>query len=289
MDSGLRQRIVTALVLVSLLLPLLFFASPDIFALVMVPVFLCAFHEWSRLAGLQSQALRLAYVAVALVALSLLFLLMQAPSADGQPALDVLARLELLFAAASLFWVLAAYWVLNYPVSAKFWKSSPALLAIGWLVLLPAWVSLFYLKQVAPGGSLVFLAILVIAIADIGAYFAGRRWGKRKLAISVSPGKSWEGFWGGLCLNLLFALLLALYLGLSFPHLLLLVAVIAVVSIASVVGDLTESMIKREAGVKDSGTLLPGHGGVLDRIDGWTAAMPVIALAHLLFVQAVAQ
>ncbi|MCB1614448.1 MAG: phosphatidate cytidylyltransferase, partial [Pseudomonadales bacterium] len=198
---------------------------------------------------------------------------------------NLYSRLELLFASSALLWLLAFSWVLTYPVSTRYWKSRPTMVVLGWLMLLPAWVGLVYLKQARPDGALIFLAILVIAIADIGAYFTGRRWGKRKLAVRVSPGKSWEGFWGGFTANLVFAFLLSVFLQLAFFKACLLMVVLGFASVASVIGDLAESMFKRDAGVKDSGTILPGHGGVLDRIDGWMAAIPILALAHLLFVR----
>jgi phosphatidate cytidylyltransferase len=113
--------------------------------------------------------------------------------------------------------------------------------------------------------------------ADIGAYFSGRRFGKRKLAPRVSPGKSWEGVFGGLLATLLICLLVGLYRGWSTLDLFLALAGTAVVVLVSVVGDLTESMFKRQSGVKDSSNLLPGHGGVLDRIDSLTAAIPLFA------------
>lgn len=122
------------------------------------------------------------------------------------------------------------------------------------------------------------LIVAVVACADIGGYFAGRRWGKRKLAPAVSPGKTWEGFLGGVCFNFLLSLVVW---GLVGGNYFMLLAIILPASLASVLGDLFESMLKRHRGIKDSSALLPGHGGVLDRVDGLTAAAPVFALALL--------
>jgi len=149
----------------------------------------------------------------------------------------------------------------------------PAGLAVmGWLLLLPAWMALIDLRHISP--MVVLLVILVVAIADSAAYFSGKRFGKHKLAPEISPGKTWEGLAGALFVTTLVAAGLCLWLGWSFwfvPGLWLL-------TIFSVLGDLFESLIKRQAGKKDSGTILPGHGGVLDRIDGLTPTLPLVAL-----------
>ena len=126
--------------------------------------------------------------------------------------------------------------------------------------------------------------VLVVAAADIGAYFAGRAWGRHKLAPVVSPAKTWEGFWGGVLACSALALLLWTQLPNQQAHISLaaVMTVIIAMGLASVVGDLTVSMVKRESGLKDSGSLLPGHGGVLDRLDSLCAAAPVFALGLLL-------
>jgi phosphatidate cytidylyltransferase len=145
-------------------------------------------------------------------------------------------------------------------------------------VLVPTWIALIYVRLQPSGAYLVLLLMLVVALADSGGYFAGRRFGKHKLAPAVSPGKTWEGFAGGLLANLALATGLALALHLNW---LLVICVIVPTSLISVLGDLLESMVKRHAGVKDSGAILPGHGGILDRVDGITAGAPVFALALL--------
>ena len=141
-----------------------------------------------------------------------------------------------------------------------------------------------YLLSFPKGGGLMIVLVLVVAAADIGAYFAGRAWGNHKLAPVVSPAKTWEGFWGGVLACCALALLLWSQLPNQQAHISLaaVVTVIITMGLASVVGDLTVSMVKRESGVKDSGSLLPGHGGVLDRLDSICAAAPVFALGLLL-------
>src|SRR5690554_893390 len=155
-------------------------------------------------------------------------------------------------------------------------------LAMGLLVLLAGWVGFNVLRDTCC--VWLFYVLLLVWGADIGAYFSGRAWGRRKLAPAVSPGKSWEGVMGGMAVTLLLALLFAIWQGLGVAGGLGLVGVTAVVTLTSVLGDLLESMLKRFRGIKDSSNLLPGHGGVLDRIDSLTAAVPLFALLSLLLL-----
>jgi len=148
------------------------------------------------------------------------------------------------------------------------------LAAAGWLL------NLYWVTRDSGAVWLLFVMLLVWT-ADIGAYFAGRRWGKRKLAPRVSPGKSWEGVYGGLAATMLLALLFALWQPLGVMGGVALIVITAVVTLTSVLGDLFESMLKRYRNIKDSSQLLPGHGGVLDRIDSLTAAIPIFALLYL--------
>src|SRR3990167_3322211 len=167
--------------------------------------------------------------------------------------------------------------VLSYRGSSRYWGGAPGKLLIGLLILLPAWQGLMLLKA-WPLGNLLILAVMVLVWgADIGAYFSGKAFGKRKLAPRVSPGKSWEGAIGGLLFSLGLTLAVGLYRGWFASEMLLALAGAGLVVSISVVGDLTESMFKRQAGLKDSSNLLPGHGGVLDRIDSLTAAIPMFA------------
>jgi phosphatidate cytidylyltransferase len=145
-------------------------------------------------------------------------------------------------------------------------------------------MSSVYLLSFPGGGLLMVAMVLVTATADIGAYFTGSRFGKHKLAVLVSPSKTWEGFWGGLAACGLLGVVLWSLLPSHAAHIGLasVVVVTAITALASVIGDLTVSMVKRESGVKDSGSLLPGHGGVLDRLDSLCAAAPVFAMGLLL-------
>jgi len=152
---------------------------------------------------------------------------------------------------------------------------------MGLFVLLPTWAGVVFLKQQHESGGLLLWVVAIIALADIGAYFFGVRFGKHKLASRVSPGKTWEGVLGGIIFNSVLVTGLALYWHLSMSELWLVFLVTLLVLAFSIVGDLFESMMKRHRGVKDSGTILPGHGGILDRIDGWMSAIPVFTLAYI--------
>lgn len=259
----LKQRIITALLLLPFALGGFFLLDGALFALFIGAIVTLGAWEWARLAGLTAQVQRIAFAV--LVALLLLALY----------RLPALAPWVLLLAV--LWWAVATLLVLSYPSSSRYWTSAPTKLLIGLLILLPAWQGLVLFKLWPEANWLILAVMVLVWGADIGAYFAGRRFGKRKLAPQVSPGKSWEGVYGGLLTTLLICLGVAIYRDWSPVSLVLGLLGTALVVLISVVGDLTESMFKRQSGVKDSSSLLPGHGGVLDRIDSLTAAIPVFA------------
>ncbi|USR41241.1 phosphatidate cytidylyltransferase [Ectopseudomonas hydrolytica] len=259
----LKQRIITALVLLPIALGGFFLLDGGAFALFIGAVVTLGAWEWARLAGFDAQPQRIAYAAGVAVLLYGLYLL---------PALA-----PLLLLIAVLWWAAATLLVLSYPDSSRYWGGLPGKLLIGLLILLPAWQGLVLLKQWPQANGLIIAVMVLVWAADIGAYFSGKTFGKRKLAPRVSPGKSWEGLYGGLATSLLITLLVGLQQGWGLGSLLLALGGAAVVVLVSVVGDLTESMFKRQSGIKDSSNLLPGHGGVLDRIDSLTAAIPLFA------------
>ncbi|TBU99424.1 phosphatidate cytidylyltransferase [Phytopseudomonas dryadis] len=259
----LKQRIITALILLPVALAGFFLLEGGAFALFIAAVVVLGAWEWARLAGLATQPLRVFYAAVVAV---LLFALYAAPP---------LAPWVL--AVGVLWWALATFLVLDYPHSSRYWGGLPGRLLIGLLILLPAWQGLLVLKQWPLANWLILAVMALVWVADIGAYFSGKRFGRRKLAPRVSPGKSWEGLIGGLLLSLLLTLVVGVYRDWSLGQFLLALPGAALVVLVSVVGDLTESMFKRQSGIKDSSNLLPGHGGVLDRIDSLTAAVPLFA------------
>lgn len=271
----LRQRVITALVLVAMLVAAVSLLPLPGLALFFAAVAMIAVWEWSDLAGYEALWLRGLYTAA--TALLMLFAYHYC-ALGGEPQV---AAVQSLLGVACLWWAIALLWVKSYPASAQLWGTQPMLGLMGILVLVPAWLAVVFLLSYPRGALLLLYMVIVVAGADIGAYFAGKRWGRRKLAVEVSPGKSWEGFWGGVVVCALLALVVFFSVStrLSLPAML---AVVLCSSLASVLGDLVESMVKRHRGVKDSGKILPGHGGLLDRIDGHTAAAPVFALGLIL-------
>ena len=272
MVSVLKQRVITACVLVLILALILFVLPYNGFVIAISLLFVVAAWEWANMAGLEKPWQRFSY-AVFFAALFFLLNNMEILQQNGW----VIGVLSI----SVLCWMLALVAVWRYPVN-HCWHHSWFLLLVGLWLLVPAWLGLQLLQPAVANSGLIWLVITVVAAADIGAYFSGRRFGRRKLAIHVSPGKTWEGFWGGMLANILLATIIALFLDLSSTIFLVFVVAMLLVAAMSVLGDLFESMIKRERGIKDSSQLLPGHGGVLDRIDGWTAAVPLFALFYLL-------
>lgn len=187
-------------------------------------------------------------------------------------------------ASRGIYGVALLFWVLAVPLWLRAHRCRPPatlLLPVGALVLLPACLALVQLRLAHPALLLLFLAI--VWLADIAAYFSGRRFGRRKLAPAISPGKTWAGVYGALAATVVYAVLWAMFLPAFLPALARasvprMVALVVVLTVLSIVGDLCESLLKRQAGVKDSGRLLPGHGGVLDRIDALLPVLPVAAL-----------
>jgi phosphatidate cytidylyltransferase len=260
----LRTRILTAAILACILLAGLFLLPPPWAVLAIGAAFTIGAWEWAGFGALRERGARAAYAA----GVALLLLLAWRWSA-------LPAHLLLLLSAACAWWAIALLWLSWGPP-----RHHPMLaLACGLPVLVPAFIALARLQVAtqgfAGGPQMVLWLVLMVIAADVGAYFAGRSLGKRKLAPRVSPGKTWEGALGGLLMVALVAWAGAEYFGL--PPLAVVVFGCAV-GVFSIIGDLTESMFKRAAGLKDSGALLPGHGGLLDRIDSVTAAAPLYAL-----------
>lgn len=261
----LRQRVLTALILAPLAVWGILALPNGAFALLSGVIFLLGAREWAAFTGLEGRVGRWAYAALPIVLAGpvLMWPSLQAVTGQGWIVLGL------------LWWLGALGAVLRYPRGSGLWQHAPvATAAAGVVVLAPAWLALVQLQADDP--RLVLLLVLLVWGADIGAFFAGRRWGRHKLAPRVSPGKTWEGFWGALVAVVVVASVARWVapelVAMAWPPYLV---GVAVVMAASVLGDLVESMFKRLTGIKDSGHLLPGHGGVLDRIDSLTAAAPV--------------
>lgn len=277
----LKQRIITALVLLAILLPALFYPSATPFGLVTLVLLACGAWEWARLNGFGFRA--------AIRTGALCALLCTAAWYFGLPV----ARLGLLWSLLGGFWVLAGAWILRSGAPA--WQALPVFVRLmgGVLLLWAAWLAIM---QARLTGINFLLSVLVLVwVADSGAYFAGRALGGKffanKLAPSISPGKTWEGVIGGISAVFVVGLLwiygdrhwapesLSVYSRLLAAGIPVLLLGCAFLTAMSVVGDLVESLFKRSAGVKDSSNLLPGHGGVLDRVD---ALLPTLPLAMML-------
>jgi len=279
----LKSRLITALILIPLVIAALFWLPLSGFAIITIIICMLAAWEWGQFAGMKTRQQRI-WLAV------LCGLLLSAMLFTLEPYQRNLHQFQMEGSlwASLLWWIVALILVLFYPASAALWRHSRTLrLLFGVLTLIPFFWGMMALRQYhydtdhfAGAWWLLFVMFLVWG-ADSGAYMFGRLFGKHKLAPKVSPAKIWEGFFGGLLSSAIIAWLFALLAPLSVaPGTLIICAVIA--TLASVLGDLTESMFKREAGIKDSGNLIPGHGGILDRIDSLTAAVPVFACLLLL-------
>jgi phosphatidate cytidylyltransferase len=263
----LRTRILTALVLSGGLLSALFLLPARGTVLVFGAVFTVGAWEWAGFGRLEGFLARAAY------ALGVAVLMIVSWWWTDNPSNTLV-----LLGCACGWWVIAFLWLTLNPNGHE-----PLLtLVCGVPVLVPAFAALARIQIVkhsfARGPDILLLMLMLVFAADIGAFFAGRSFGRLKLAPRVSPGKTWEGAVGGMLAVALVAWIGALYFGLP---VLASIGFGCAIGIFSIVGDLTESMFKRAAGLKDSGTLLPGHGGVLDRVDSVTAAAPLYALGLL--------
>jgi phosphatidate cytidylyltransferase len=266
--TALQQRTLTAALLAPLAVAAVLFLPTGGLALGLAAVVALAAWEWAALAGVEGQAGRLIYLIFLSSGLVALWL---------QPAV-----LLYLLVAAAIWWCATAIWLPWVRVIGAARGRDGVLLALGLLVLSAPWAALIQLHGLSGGpaeGPILVLALLVLIwVADTAAYFVGRRWGRAKLAPALSPGKTWAGLLGGLLGAAAAGAAMAAVLGLHLLPAVLLVALCGVTALVSIVGDLFESLLKRRRAVKDSGRLLPGHGGILDRIDSLTAAAPVFAL-----------
>lgn len=257
LDSNLGQRLVTAVVLFAVALGALFLLPTWAMAIVFAALWLAGAWEWAAFTRLSISRWWLVGVVAVLLALAISL-------PDDQASL--------LLWLALVWWLTATLWLFRFPTAIP----TLAVLSGGVLVLVPSWLALVRLHETADLGPWLALAVLLVVwAADIGAYFAGRAFGRTPLAPRVSPKKTWEGVAGGLVAVTILALAMAPLLDLSRTQFL---AVALIAAVASIVGDLTVSMFKRHAGLKDSGMLFPGHGGVMDRVDSISAASPIFCL-----------
>lgn len=268
----LLQRTLTALTIAPLAILLILWPSTAVFAALVAVAFLAALWEWTRLAGLRAPLPR----GLLLVLGAALFALLW----RGRDGL----LWPMVIGVGVAWWLFSCLWLRNFAYAAAPTLENRALkLIAGVLVVFPAWVAALSIHGSAVHGHWwTFLALLIVWSADIGAYFAGRFLGRRKLAPRISPGKTWAGVYGALASGALVAAIGGHFLGVAGGRLIGLVVLALFTVAASIVGDLLESLMKRHAEVKDSGQLFPGHGGLLDRLDSVFAALPVFAAGKLL-------
>jgi len=256
----LRQRIITAVIAVVLILLALFVFPPALTLVLLGVLIVAGGWEWSAFLGAEGAA-RSVFPAVLAAVVAAVWWAVP----ERIPLVPVLL-------VSLAFWAVAAVLVVRYPIRVPRWLVWTGGLA----TLVPAYLALGTLYTGEPRGPQILLFVLVVIwSADIGAYFAGRRFGRVKLAPKVSPGKTWEGVFGGLAAATLVCLVGAWWFGISLAVLL---PLSLAATLLSIIGDLTVSLFKRSAGVKDSGQLFPGHGGVLDRVDSLAAASPLFLL-----------
>lgn len=268
--SALVKRVLAALVLIPVVVAAILWLPTAGFAVLLGVFAVVGSYEWCRV-GQLPRALHAVFVGSMMLALI-----------GGYFALHSHVFVQIILAMSMLWWLLAFVAVLARQRDTDFawFEFATVRVCAGVLILYPAWVSLVWLHEQRP--TMVLFVMVLIWVADSAAYFAGRQFGRRKLASRVSPGKSWEGVLGGLLAVMCLAAGVAVASDYSVEISTLFVTLSFMVAVASVLGDLIESLFKRRAGVKDSGTLIPGHGGVLDRIDSLTAAGPCFALGWLL-------
>ena len=274
----LIQRILTAIVLIPLVIIALFFAPLSIFSYLIIAICALAAWEWRNFLVKRTEKTVLLFFIV--FSIVLLYFMPIESTLKSQ-------LFALIICLSVIWWLTALLLVVGYPNSAKYWSKSPLIkLLFAFFTLVPFFIGMLELRTInysvnSYTGAIWLLYVFVLVWAtDTGAYFAGRAIGKRKLAVKVSPGKTVEGFIGGVSLATLVCVIAYLtgYFNINFTQFLF-SSLLAI--LASVLGDLTESMFKREAGIKDSGNLIPGHGGILDRIDSLTSAVPVFAVLSL--------
>jgi phosphatidate cytidylyltransferase len=270
----LKQRVLTSLILAPLVITAVLLLPTDSLALLLALVVTVGAREWAVLSGINSWVGQLLYSLTLLLVMFAVFYLLP-------PTLYVW-----LVGFSVFWWVTVIFRLLRFQGNELTAASGfdPLRALEGVAVLVPAWLALIMLHRISSGGPVLLLFLLILIwSADVGAYFAGQLWGRHKLAPSVSPGKTREGVYGAMASALMCGLFLVWWLETEVARAPLLLLLCLITMLFSVIGDLFESLLKRKRGLKDSGTLLPGHGGMLDRIDSLTAAAPLFMLGLILF------
>jgi phosphatidate cytidylyltransferase len=267
-----KTRVLTAVVILPLFLSALFLLQDIFWATVLLALSIVGSREWSRLAGFS-------------VKNTIIFMLLTT-LAGGELLFQMSESIKVNVYSVDLIWIYilsVVFWTIGAPLYLKqvyAIKNPLILMLIGWILLLPTCLALYQLRAISPFLLLGFMA--TIWISDTAAYFTGKSFGKHKLAERISPNKTWEGVAGALIAVLIYALIWDFWF-IEEPLATLLIPLLLLMAILGIVGDLYESLMKRHAGVKDSGIILPGHGGILDRIDALISSLPFAILALLIF------
>ena len=284
----LLQRVITALILLVAVITAFTLTSPWVFSIVIGATVLVAAFEWTGFIGLSTLKNKISYIAsILIILLGLGFMFNISPDINQLDPVRVLTVMAL----GAIFWAGVIFLILGYPGNVSSWNEQSIIALMGVFVLVPTWSGLVQLKFLDPSGLLLISLICVVSAADVGAYFTGRAWGKKKLAPDLSPNKSWAGVWGGIAASVIVAVVLLIIasrngIELSAMQSVFLVIGSGIIAILSVIGDLFESMLKRNRQMKDSGKILPGHGGILDRCDSLTAVIPPgVFLVMLVFTE----
>ncbi|MEZ9626506.1 phosphatidate cytidylyltransferase [Aliivibrio fischeri] len=277
----MKQRIITALILAPLVIAGIFMLPMQGFLIAIIAITLVGFWEWTQFTESKSRYLAI-IPSVAVLAASLFFL----PTSTLELTIPSNEH-QIILLVGFTWWLIASGLVLTFPNSKKLWHSNLPLKHIfGWLTMIPfLWSILLlradhYMLDSYYGAKLVLLVCLLVWAADSGAYFAGKSFGKRKMSPAVSPNKTIEGLIGGVITAIIIGWGAASAFNIQFESTSSMLGIFIATIIISVLGDLVESMFKRASGIKDSGTIIPGHGGILDRIDSLTAAFPVFAFLY---------
>ena len=264
----LKLRLITGFLLIIVTIAIVFFLPLPAFIAITTIVMLFAAWEWSVLIEYKRPIYRILYV------LFIAIILWSTWYAAIKPILIV----------SLIWWIIATYFILTYPKSAILFAQGIYVRALmGVFVLAPCWLSLITIKSAENGTAILIFIFCIVWGADIGAYFGGKWWGKHKLMPKVSPNKTWQGLYGGILLAIIVAVIGCIVFNIPPVYWLIIIMLAIVVTFFSVIGDLLESMLKRHINIKDIGGYLPGHGGLLDRIDSLTAALPMFLLGCLLF------
>ncbi len=282
----LKQRIVTALILAPLALIAILFLPIWWFEIVIAAVVGLGGYEWANMSGIKERPKKVLFMLAMFVSCIVLALLVDNSKIWHQGQLHGLYHFIL--SIAVIWWIFSLVMISAYPRYSSYWRSSVKLRSLfGFLTLIPTWVAVVSLRtslfdiEALYGASLIFYVLGIVWAADIGAFFVGVKFGRHKLRPNVSPGKTLEGLLGGVTASFAIIAFAALHYQVEPSRIWLHLLIGGITVGVSALGDLNESMLKRCEGIKDSGRILPGHGGILDRIDSLTAAFPVFAFCYV--------